>query len=88
MTARDGYYENAGASATGVQLFSDEQTKLAYDGQLALVTQAAVANAIYKNHGWYAAGSVWEVWVTSGAPSTVPPSGHTLTNIGFVVLQG
>jgi hypothetical protein len=33
---------------------------------------------IYKNEGWYAAGSAWETWITSGAPQTVPPSGHTL----------
>jgi hypothetical protein len=48
---------------------------------------AGVIQNIYKNQGWYAAGSAFEEWVTSGAPSTVPPSGHTLSDISFVVLQ-
>jgi hypothetical protein len=57
---------------------------------------AAVMNAIssgvivkiaYKNEGWYATGSVFEVWVTIGGPSTLPPSGHSLADIGYEPLQ-
>lgn len=46
----------------------------------------AVLN-IFKNEGWYAAGSAWETWITAGSPGTVPPSGHTLTFLQHVVLQ-
>lgn len=41
----------------------------------------------YKNMGWYAAGSVYETWVTTPLPSTTPPSGHALTNIQHIILQ-
>lgn len=38
----------------------------------------------WKNDGWYAAGAVWESWVTNDNPSTTPPSGHTLTQLQHV----
>jgi|SRR5215831_832832 len=41
----------------------------------------------YKNQGWYAAGGVFEVWISVNAPSTTPSSGHTLTDISHVKLQ-
>jgi hypothetical protein len=91
MTARDGNYNGAGL--TGTDLFSDETwggivfPGRADNGYLQVTTQAVVANVIYKNHGWYSTGSVFEVWVTSGSPQTVPPSGHTLADVDFVVLQ-
>lgn len=47
----------------------------------------SIGTLVYKNQGYYVAGSVFEEWVTSGAPSTTPPSGHTLTDISYVVLQ-
>ena len=93
MTARDGYSQAAGAQASTSQLFSNETwggavfPGRADNGFLAIVTAATVANVIYKNHGWYSTGSVFEVWVTSGAPRITPPSGHSLTDIDFVVLQ-
>lgn len=43
------------------------------------VSGATIELANYKNEGYYAAGTVWETWITSGEPQTVPPSGHTLT---------
>lgn len=51
------------------------------------VSGATAALAIYKNEGWYAAGSAWETWITSDAPATVPPSGHPLTFLQHVVVQ-
>ena len=41
----------------------------------------------WKNDGWYAAGTVWESWVTNDNPSTTPPSGHTLTQLQHVQLR-
>ena len=38
----------------------------------------------YVMTGWYAGGSTWETW-TATAPSTTPPSGHSLTNVAVVV---
>ena len=50
-------------------------------------TGTNIVNLIFKNQGWYATGSVFEEWITSPAPGTVPPSGHTLTDIQHLVLQ-
>ncbi len=38
----------------------------------------------YKMQGWYATGSVYETWTSSGQPNLTPPSGHTLTDIAVV----
>ncbi len=35
----------------------------------------------YKMIGYYLAGSVFEVWVALNAPSSTPPSGHSLQDI-------
>lgn len=35
----------------------------------------------YKMIGYYAVGSVYEVWITLNAPNSTPPSGHSLQNI-------
>jgi len=43
--------------------------------------------APYKNQGWYAAGGVYETWISYGAPITTPPSGHTLTQLQHTPLQ-
>lgn len=50
------------------------------------VSGGLTALDVYKNEGWYAAGSAWETWITSGDPSSVPPSGHTLTFLQHMVL--
>lgn len=42
---------------------------------------------IYKNQGYYVTGSVFEEWISVGAPSTFPPSAHTLIDIQHVLLQ-
>jgi hypothetical protein len=83
------------------QLFSSEMTASKDDGYLLIgvggvslfsteATNPGTSGATvykYKNRGWYVAGGVEESWVTVGAPSTVPPSGHTLIGIDYVVLQ-
>lgn len=57
-------------------------------GSLArFVSGAITALVTYKNEGWYAAGAAWETWLTSGDPSTVPPSGHTLTYLQHMTVQ-
>jgi hypothetical protein len=59
-------------------------------GRIAFLIEStsAVPNLLkYKMQGWYAAGSVWEVWVVATAPNTFPPSGHTLTEISFVIFE-
>lgn len=38
----------------------------------------------YKMRGYYVAGTVYEVYVVTGAPSSTAPSGHTLTNVTVV----
>lgn len=88
MTTRNLFYAGAGSGATTVVLTETVATKIRGDPLfLSVVTAAAVANVIYKNQGYYAAGGVYESWITSGAPSTAAPSGHTLTGYSFVVLQ-
>jgi len=85
MTARDMFYENTPTYIT--QLNMDERMGIRDDLFLVVTSTAAnVVNVIYKNQGWYAAGSVLEEWVTSGAPSTTPPSGHTLTQLQHLVI--
>lgn len=57
-------------------------------GSLARFVSGGVsALTIYKNEGYYVAGSVWETWLTSDAPSITPPSGHTLAFQQFIVLS-
>lgn len=41
-------------------------------------------NTYYKMQGWYAAGSVYETWISVNSPNTTPPSGHTLTGVKVV----
>ena len=38
----------------------------------------------FKMRGFYVAGAVYEVFVVTGAPSSTPPSGHTLINVAVV----
>lgn len=38
----------------------------------------------YKMRGYYVAGAHYETYVVAGAPSTIPPSGHTLINVAVV----
>lgn len=88
MTLRDCYLQDAGSNATMSQMSSSEANfcrENCYLIPISTVTTAPVYK--YKNRGWYVAGGVEESWVTVGAPSTVPPSGHTLIGIDYVVLQ-
>lgn len=54
-----------------------------------LGSTVTIGNAppVYKNQGWYAAGSVYEQWISTPLPSTFPPSAHTLADIQHVVLS-
>jgi hypothetical protein len=46
---------------------------------------AHLTTLYYKMQGWYAAGSVYETWISINSPGNTPnPSGHTLTNITIV----
>lgn len=86
MTLRDASLLVGGA---GEFLPSATQTHIAGNPGY-VISLPGTATAVvykYKNRGWYVAGGVEESWVTVGAPSTVPPSGHTLIGIDYVVLQ-
>lgn len=41
----------------------------------------------YRIRGFYVAGGVYESWISTN-PDSSPPSGHTLTNITQIVLNG
>ncbi len=43
--------------------------------------------SIFKNTGWYAAGSVYESWLSNSTPNATPPSGHTLTGIQYIQVR-
>jgi hypothetical protein len=43
---------------------------------------------VFKMTGWYAAGSVYESWTSLYTPVPTPPSGHSLTNVHYVVVSG
>jgi hypothetical protein len=48
------------------------------------ISGTAYDNALtvfYKMRGYYAAGTEYEIYIAEGAPSSIPPSGHTLTNV-------
>lgn len=52
------------------------------------LTQLPVSGStVYKMTGYYGAGSAYESWV-SAFPNIMPPSGHSLTFISYVVLAG
>lgn len=88
MTLRDIYYAGAGSGASQAVTSITVTTLLRADNiYLQIVTAAAVANLVFYNQGWYNTGGVFETWETSGDPNTTPPSGHTLLDVGFVVLQ-
>jgi hypothetical protein len=54
--------------------------------QLTLVTPTKVPQ--FKMTGYYMTGSVYESWTSYRYPNLTPPSGHSLTNITYVQLQG
>lgn len=76
------------ARATGVvvvgqfKLASDNYTVETEIMQLSIDSvSASTGIRRFKNIGWYAAGSVFEEWISTENPSVTPPSGHTLTDI-------
>jgi len=80
MTARSGgviSQSNGGGAALGGK-------KGRNAGGLASTSAAST----WKNTGYYAAGAVWESWISAGAASTTPPSGHTLTFVRSIKLSG
>ena len=86
MTARNG-----GVLLGIVEAFAgstETRTPKAHDGfVLNNATVIGDAPPIYKNQGYYVAGSVFEVWISTPLPSTFPPSGHTLADIQHTVLE-
>ena len=54
-----------------------------------LVNALVIGSAppIYKNQGYYVAGSAFEEWITVGVPATFPPSAHTLVDCQYLVLE-
>ena len=58
-----------------------------HNGYLVTFPLGVFNTDLFKNQGYYVAGSVYEEWVTTTAPSTTPPSGHTLTQIQYVPLE-
>lgn len=85
MTLRDGNLINGVINkyASG----TETRINLGHNGSAMLFPTGAINITLYKNEGWYATGSVWEEWTTPTAPSTSPPSGHTLAFIQYLVLQ-
>lgn len=82
VTPRPGNYSTQGPGGNSPK-------RGAWTGNVALpASSGGVVNNIYKNQGWYAAGSAFEIWITSPYPTTAPPSGHTLTDIQHQLLFG
>jgi hypothetical protein len=80
MTTRAGNYAIQGP-------YGSARKRGSFDGNFATMPgYAPVTLTRYKNQGRYVAGGVWESWDSFGAPSSTPPSGHTLTEITYVVL--
>lgn len=86
MTLRNGDYITGGA---GELLPSSSETARGRfnPGEIILQPTGTFNITLYKNEGWYATGSLYEEWITATAPSTTPPSGHTLTFIQYFPLQ-
>jgi hypothetical protein len=55
-----------------------------YVGQMG---KAAVSIQRYKNMGYYPVDGVFEEWVSVGRPGTLPPSGHVLIDVGYIVID-
>lgn len=66
---------------------TETRINLGHNGYLVTFPTGVFNITLYKNEGWYATGSVWEQWITTTAPSTSPPSGHSLTFTHYMVLQ-
>lgn len=82
-TQRPGAYQTGGP----VNFFYESPREDGRGGFL-IENTSAVPNLLkFKNQGWYAAGTTYETWVTTIAPNTLPPSGHTLADISFVILE-
>ena len=55
-----------------------------YSSQVNFGGAGSSATTYYKMRGYYVIGSVYEVYVVTGSPSSTPPSGHTLTNVAVI----
>ena len=49
--------------------------------------QVSLSSVKYLNSGYYVLGGVYEYWITYNARSTTPPSGHSLTNLQYVIIK-
>ena len=79
MTLRDFNYTAGTTDKTQANITPATQIRgyNIYDQEL--LSRIINAPAIYKNYGYYVAGSIWETWISTGFPSTANPTGHTLT---------
>jgi hypothetical protein len=67
---------------------TETRPRMGYPGAV-YVNAVVIGNTppIYKNQGYYVAGSVFEEWISVGAPNTFPPSAHTLADVQHVQLE-
>jgi hypothetical protein len=80
--------QRAGSLQTGGPVNGFFSAAHSQRGGFLIQSTSAVPNLLkFKNQGWYASGSTYETWVTVTAPNTFPPSGHTLTDISFVIFE-
>lgn len=87
MTNRAGYYET-GTTDTTLNFSTEFTHRGGDDGFIVLNSGATQAQILYfKNQGYYVSGAVFEEWVTTSAPQTLPPSGHTLADTQYQVLE-
>lgn len=79
----------AGSERTGlIEVTRVDNTSPGFTVQdFSVRTHVVTDPSVWKNQGWYAAGSAYETWVSTAAPSVNPPSGHTLTEIQHQLLR-
>ena len=82
-----GHSDKGGSGAEFEPSASETRLGGFYNGSLDTFPTGVFNIDLFKNQGYYVAGSVYEEWVTPTAPSTTPPSGHTLTQIQYVPLE-
>lgn len=88
MTARAGAFQ---AGVISAYKSGAETTPTRGNAAAVAINATTIGSAppIYKNKGWYAAGSAFETWITTPLPGTNfnPATGHFLTDVDYVVLD-
>ena len=86
---------NADCMTGCVESSADSTVKTVAGAQMTFNADASMLGmsgtvVTYNNTGWYAAGSTWESWPTTGAPASSavnPKTGHTVTSLSSVPLS-